>query len=577
MPSIIILMGVLSLVGFSTMAAVSTSQLAAIKQTYLQIAHIGSKAAFDLAKEEYEADPDYNGTPEQDLIVTDRYRTTIQVEVLSTSGNTKSIRATGRVYIPQTSSTASFVRDIKGGIVRDGITIGSPSDYNPILWLDASEDNSLLKSTAGSNTQTISPTYGSGSANIVEQRGSDASSSAGSLDFSGDDLEMSWDGSTRGTQVVGLRFPGVNIPQGATITTAYIQFRTDETKQAGTISFDIEGVDVDNASTWSGNSAVSNATKTSAKVDWTPVDWNVVGAQGANERTNSLVSIVQEIVSRPGWNNGNAMAFSVKADSLYTGSGHGIRTAEKGSNGSQPVLHLAWDTASLEAGNSENVVQWLDRSGNNRHANQASSIGGAAPTRIDGQLNGLPIVRFRDETDSLLLSSFGNLSGDGLTALMVIRPLTSTPDGGRFLSAMRSSQSEDTNTSNGSALFYKSNTTGSNSMRNYYNNAGAEYVSGAVDDNWAIYSMRLSDDYVERLRKNGLDNYNETHTSVNYSIGQIYIGGRRSNTSLANLSDADIAEVIVYDSSLQCSEIYPIELYLADKWDIDLHGSAGCS
>jgi hypothetical protein len=142
---------------------------------------------------------------------------------------------------------------------------------------------------------------------------------------------------------------------------------------------------------------------------------------------------------------------------------------------------------------------------------------------------------------------------------------------------MRSSQNEDTNTSNGAAVFYKSNSVGSNSMRSYHNNIGAEYVTGAVDDNYAIYSTRLADNYVERLRKNGLDNYNETHTSINYSIGQIYIGGRRSSSALANLSDADFAEIIVYGSALQCSEIYSLELYLANKWNVTLNGSAGCS
>ncbi|MGA1839565.1 MAG: PilC/PilY family type IV pilus protein [bacterium] len=55
-----------------------------------------------------------------------------------------------------------------------------------------------------------------------------------------------------------------------------------------------------------------------------------------NPRTPDLKGIVQEIVDRPGWKKGNAMAF------IITGSGH--RTAESydGAPGSAPLLHLEY-------------------------------------------------------------------------------------------------------------------------------------------------------------------------------------------------------------------------------------------
>jgi hypothetical protein len=576
MPSIIILMGVLSLVGFSTMSAVSTSQLAVLKQTYFQIAHVASKAAFDLAKEEYEADPDYSGTLEQDLVVTARYRTTIEVEVLSTSGNIKNIQATGRVYIPDESTTASFVRDIKGGIIRDGITVGNPADYNPLVWLDAGDSSTLLSSSSGANQQFVAAVSGSSAASVVEQRGSDASNNPGQLSFGSSDLEMAWGGSNTGTQVIGLRFTSIDIPQGATVTGAYIQFQTDETKQAGDIEFEIEGVLSTNAPGWSGNYAVSNAAKTNSSVDWAPVDWNVVGAKGSNERTPSLVPIVQEIADQGGWNADNSMAFSITPDPIYEGSGQGIRTAESSGSGA-PTLFIEWDTGSLEAPSGGGVGEWQDISGNGNHARTASAYGASAPTRVDSQLNGDPIVRFRDENNSLLLSSFSNTSGTAMTAVMVARPYTSSPDLSRFVSALNTSSSSDTSTQNGAALLYKSNTTGTNSMRTYYNGGGAEYVAGAVDDQFAIYSTRLSSSYVERLRKNGIDNYTNTHSSVNYTINQFFFGGTRSGGTLSNLADIDVAEVIVYPTDLQCSEMYEVELYLSSKWGVSLDGSAGCS
>ena len=47
------------------------------------------------------------------------------------------------------------------------------------------------------------------------------------------DLELVYDGSN---QTIGLRFQGVQIPQGATITDAYVEFETDETNSTSTAS-----------------------------------------------------------------------------------------------------------------------------------------------------------------------------------------------------------------------------------------------------------------------------------------------------------------------------------------------------
>src|SRR5687767_8109238 len=70
----------------------------------------------------------------------------------------------------------------------------------------------------------------------------DAEESASrSVSLSSSDLELVNDGSD---QTVGLRFPGVGIPQGATIHAAWIQFETDEVTTAGTsLRFEAQAVD----------------------------------------------------------------------------------------------------------------------------------------------------------------------------------------------------------------------------------------------------------------------------------------------------------------------------------------------
>lgn len=132
------------------------------------------------------------------------------------------------------------------------------------------------------------------------------------------DLELVFDNGNE--QVVGVRFPGINIPPGATIVHAYIQFTADETNTTAT-AVTIQGQAADNAGAFIPVKLnVSGRPRTSTSVLWTPPPWNIVGAAGPDERTPDLAAIVQEIVNRPGWTSGNALAF------IFSGTGE--RTAE---------------------------------------------------------------------------------------------------------------------------------------------------------------------------------------------------------------------------------------------------------
>lgn len=60
------------------------------------------------------------------------------------------------------------------------------------------------------------------------------------------DLELGFDDFVGGLQIVGMRFKNVAIPQGATISSAYLEFETDET-ESGATSVVIFGENVDDA------------------------------------------------------------------------------------------------------------------------------------------------------------------------------------------------------------------------------------------------------------------------------------------------------------------------------------------
>ena len=164
----------------------------------------------------------------------------------------------------------------------------------------------------------------------------------GSVNTTSSDLELTFDNSN---QTVGMRFTNVTIPQGATVTRAYIQFTTDETN-SGASSLRVFAHDTDDAPAFStSNNNISERSKTNASSAWSPANWNSVGAAGNDQRTNELKFVVQEVVNRSAWQSGNNMAF------ILTGSGE--RTAESydGSSSSAPLLHIEYTYETSTGGN----------------------------------------------------------------------------------------------------------------------------------------------------------------------------------------------------------------------------------
>lgn len=203
-------------------------------------------------------------------------------------------------------------------------------------WTDAYIDNIVLTLTNGiSASPTATPSGTQSSINVritqgaddVEERASD-----GVVYSDSSDLELGDDPATLGEQTMGLRFPNVQIPQGATITNAYIEFETDETGSTATnATFWAQASD--NAPAFSVSTYdVSSRTKTATSATWSNIPaWATVSQK---HQTPNLSSLVQEIVSRSGWNSGNSIVF--------ISSGSGTRTAEayEGEPANAPLLHV---------------------------------------------------------------------------------------------------------------------------------------------------------------------------------------------------------------------------------------------
>ncbi len=167
---------------------------------------------------------------------------------------------------------------------------------------------------------------------------------SGNMSLASSDLELVVDGSSN--QLVGMRFNGVNIPPGADITNAYVQFQADEIASEAT-SLIIQGQDIDNAPTFtSATGNISSRSRTTASVSWAPVPWTTVGEAGLAQRTPDIASVVQEIVNRPSWSSGNSLVVII--------SGTGRRTAESydGVTAAAPLLHIEFTSGSGSTGES---------------------------------------------------------------------------------------------------------------------------------------------------------------------------------------------------------------------------------
>ena len=228
---------------------------------------------------------------------------------------------------------------------------------------------------AGSDELTV--TVVSGSVGLLEvpvaASSDDAEESAlGVVTLNSSDLELVQDSTL---QTVGLRFASVAVPQGSLVPVAAIQFQADEV-HSGATALLIQGQAIDNAPTFTtatGN--VSSRARTSASVVWTPPPWPVVGEAGFNQQTVDISPVIQELVNRPGWSAGNAIAI------IITGSGKRVATAYNGSPAGAPRLRVQHGAA--PAGNQAPAVG----------AGPDQSVELSMPADLDGTVSddGLPV------------------------------------------------------------------------------------------------------------------------------------------------------------------------------------------
>jgi hypothetical protein len=152
------------------------------------------------------------------------------------------------------------------------------------------------------------------------------------------DLELVYDTySSQGNQVVGMRFTGIDVPAGAEIISAYLQFTVDAVSTSPTNLIIIGELSSHSQSFSTAPFNVSSRQPTAAQVSWANIPvWANVGASGPDQRTPDLGSVISEIIHHQDWASGNAITLIVR------GTGTREAVAFDGSPQGSPILVIAY-------------------------------------------------------------------------------------------------------------------------------------------------------------------------------------------------------------------------------------------
>ncbi len=211
-------------------------------------------------------------------------------------------------------SNISFGRTTDGGADLQEFIATTPgaSNENPSTDL-------FFSVAINTQVQTISDDavqYGNSSGGVL-------------LDGFGMSITQSWS-----NQIIGLRFSDIDLPPGAVITEAYVQFTTKNPEDStGPSVLQIKSETSGNAAPFEAiNFNLSNRPMSTDSVIWTPDEWTLQGFAGPNQKTPNLASVIQQAIDAPDWMTGNALGLFI--------TGTGERSANNFVSGFPPTIEI---------------------------------------------------------------------------------------------------------------------------------------------------------------------------------------------------------------------------------------------
>lgn len=179
---------------------------------------------------------------------------------------------------------------------------------------------------------------------LTPETGYTQSLPVGQVDWTSSDLELGCEGSENANpQMIGFRFPGINLAKNKTINNAYLELEVDvATSKVDPCNLIIRSEDNDNPATFTNTASVLTARpKSASSVAWN-VDANSLNVVDQRYYSANIAGLVQANLNRTGWNSGNAMAFYI------TGSGRREMESYEGEAGAAAALVLEYEMSEQE-------------------------------------------------------------------------------------------------------------------------------------------------------------------------------------------------------------------------------------
>jgi hypothetical protein len=263
-------------------------------------------------------------------------------------------------------------------------------------------------------------------------------------------------------------------------------------------------------------------------------------------------------------------------------SGSGLRNASY-TSANHTQLYVEWTTggSTTTATNGTTVVQWQDQTSNANHL----ALANGAPVLRTNQLNSKQVVEFQAVGDSPAL--LGRLafnpaitSATGMTMVAVMKPVNTGSSTGNdcYVNMVNSAQPNDTTapaTSGNVRAFMRSSLT--NNLAGSAYNYTAQALSNAIGSSfaggqWGVFAFTIGNQSLERYSKNGTPSTQfDGGSATNFSVNQLLLGGTSSAAGTYTLpGDMQIAELVVYNKVLSCSQLRLIENYYeqSTSWNI---------
>jgi outer membrane protein assembly factor BamB len=223
------------------------------------------------------------------------------------------------------------------GEVRWFRTHSSRVSGDGLGWVAASGAEGIRKLTV--RLELPRPALGEVAVPLTDSPDDAEESAAGVVDLISSELELPRE---KAPQIIGLRFPKVPLDPGTKIKRAYVQFEAGKDSDEPT-RLEIRGHAADDAPPFSTAAFnISQRPVTEAVAIWEPKAWTANAKPGSDHRSADLSQVVQEIVNRPGWKRGNAVALIIR------GSGRRVATSTDGEQEGATTLVL--ETAESPAG-----------------------------------------------------------------------------------------------------------------------------------------------------------------------------------------------------------------------------------